>query len=236
MSGDTGDTFFWSDWQSDPKLRACSFAAQGVWMRILCIMADSEEKGCLLINGIKPTIEELCDVIGKTPEMVGPLVDELGKWGVYSVDRRGVIYSRKMIKARKKVEASRKGGKKGGPVSLEKQTGIFSTRTPTRDATRGVTRHPIHSIPKKVSKKEGKPNHGLGKKNGEVNGSHVTIADPKERLARFQKTLAAALGKDGWLIVGAAADPALPDHARCLAICKAKATELGKGWPTLWPT
>lgn len=70
----------------------------------------------------------------------------------------------------------------------------------------------------------------VGRKNGES-----TIKDPQERLNRFQKTLAEAIGRDGYQIVGAAADPENPLHSRSLALCQAKAKELGKGWPPQWP-
>lgn len=63
----------------------------------------------------------------------------------------------------------------------------------------------------------------------------VTIFDPKERLNRFQRTIADAIGRDGYLIVGQASDPSNPLYARSLAICKSKAESLGKGWPHQWP-
>lgn len=71
--------------------------------------------------------------------------------------------------------------------------------------------------------------------NGLGNG-HVTIKEPRERLERFKKKIAEAFPERGWLIVIAASDPAAPDHARCLALCQAKAKELGKGWPHQWTT
>lgn len=63
----------------------------------------------------------------------------------------------------------------------------------------------------------------------------TTIRDAGERLSRFQKTLAEAMGRDGYSIVGAAQDPGNPLYARSLALCQAKAEELGKGWPHQWP-
>lgn len=69
-----------------------------------------------------------------------------------------------------------------------------------------------------------------GKKSGDV-----TVQDPDERIARFQKTIAKAIGKDGWSIVAVAADPAAPDYERALAVCKSAAARIGKGWPRLWP-
>ncbi len=83
------------------------------------------------------------------------------------------------------------------------------------------------------TKKEDSDSFNVGRKKRAGNG--CTIKDPAERLNRFQRSLAEAMGQDGYKIVGAAADPGNPFHARSLALCKAKAKEMGKGWPLLWP-
>ncbi|MGT2468458.1 hypothetical protein ACVOMV_32405 [Mesorhizobium atlanticum] len=51
MSGTIWSKFFWSDWESDPNLRLCSLAAQGLWMRMLCIAAAHEPIGYVAIAG-----------------------------------------------------------------------------------------------------------------------------------------------------------------------------------------
>ena len=43
--------FFWNDWENDPALKLCSLAAQGLWMRMLCICAKGETRGWLLVSG-----------------------------------------------------------------------------------------------------------------------------------------------------------------------------------------
>ncbi len=74
---------------------------------------------------------------------------------------------------------------------------------------------------------------GSGAGSGYPRGS-VTIADPLERLARFQAAIARQLGARGWDIVGSAADKADPEHDRNFALCQQAARALGKGWPRLW--
>lgn len=73
---------------------------------------------------------------------------------------------------------------------------------------------------------------GVGK-----NGSgNVTIKDPSERLARFQKSIAEAIPNgEGWAIVTEAMDPANLNFHRALATCQATAKRLNKGWPHQWP-
>lgn len=69
---------------------------------------------------------------------------------------------------------------------------------------------------------------------GKKNGARTTIADPQERLARFQASIARHLGREGWPIVAAAVDPNDPCHEASLAVCKKAANEMGKGWPHTW--
>ena len=49
MSGLPWGKFFWKDWLTDPALSVCSLAAQGLWMRMLCIMSMSEPPGHLTL-------------------------------------------------------------------------------------------------------------------------------------------------------------------------------------------
>jgi hypothetical protein len=124
--------FFWNDYAGDQELRLCSLAAQGFWMRLLCIAGQSIETGFVLLNGKKPTDEDLVKVTGATLEEVVSLRRELIAKGVCSKDRRDVLYCRRMVNEEKKRSKSRDGGKIGGPASLDKQKGIHATRGDTR--------------------------------------------------------------------------------------------------------
>lgn len=132
MAGLPYAKFYWSDWAADANLRTCTFAAQGFWMRLLCIAAESTQVGFVLLNGQNPTDEDLSKVTGATLEEVVSLREELLKKGVASVDRRSVLYNRRMVNAEIKRSRSAAGGKIGGPLSLEMQKGIHTTRGATR--------------------------------------------------------------------------------------------------------
>lgn len=93
--------------------------------------------------------------------------------------------------------------------------------------------HPQEEENKKKEVEQILSSFGIGKKAGIKNG--FTIQDPSERLARFQRTIAEALGVDGYAIVGAASDPSSPEFERCLTLCQAKARDLNRGWPFQWP-
>lgn len=90
--------WFWNDWQGDPALRACTLAAQGLWMRLLCVAAESDPYGHVLINGRKPTVAELSRICGEGEAVLSGLIEELDRNGVFSRTRGGVIYSRRMVR------------------------------------------------------------------------------------------------------------------------------------------
>ena len=46
--------FEWQKWEAEPTLKLCSLGAQGLWMRLLCVMA--QEDGYLLVNGRAPSV------------------------------------------------------------------------------------------------------------------------------------------------------------------------------------
>jgi hypothetical protein len=99
MAGNPYSKFFWADWQADPALKVCSLAAQGLWMRMLCVMAEAEPRGHLLI-GTKPcTMRDLAAIAGADEATVIALVGELDARGVFSrVGHAKTIASRRMIR------------------------------------------------------------------------------------------------------------------------------------------
>lgn len=113
--------FFWSDYASDPALKICSFAAQGLWMRMLCIASEHDPIGYVAVNGRGLDGQAIARATGGSLEEVATLLAELESNGVYSLDRRGWIYSRRMIRDAKKAKHAQKIGKKGGNPNLRKQ-------------------------------------------------------------------------------------------------------------------
>jgi len=114
--------FFPADWRSDPKLRMCSIAARGFWMECLCLMHEADPYGHLIINRKAPSDPQLAALTGTDPSTVRTLLSELEEAGVFSRNRAGVIYSRRMVADEKMAVLARKNGKKGGNPSLCNQT------------------------------------------------------------------------------------------------------------------
>ena len=118
MSGVTWSKFYWSDWASDPKLKLCSLAGQGLWMQLLCLAAQNDPIGYLSVAGRPLGVTDLARLIGASETELGDCLSELERNGVFSRDRTGRIYSRRMVTdARKSAEAV-KNGKLGGNPSL----------------------------------------------------------------------------------------------------------------------
>lgn len=111
--------FFWSDWDSDEGLRQCSLAAQGLWMRMLCICAKGEPVGYLTIRGEPLDVTGIARAVGIPETEATPLLKEMDRWGVFSRDTKGRIYSRRIVRDEEKYNVARKHGEKGGNPSLK---------------------------------------------------------------------------------------------------------------------
>ena len=51
--------FYPADWSSNAKLRRCTFAERGVWIDVMCLMADSDEFGVL-----RWSLKDLANAVG----------------------------------------------------------------------------------------------------------------------------------------------------------------------------
>jgi len=120
MSGITWTKFFWSDWQSEPALRLCSYAARGLWMDMLCIAAAHDPIGYVAVAGRGLDETSIARMTGGQESEVRDLLGELERNGVFSRDRQSRIYSRRMVADAKKAAIARKNGKLGGNPSLGK--------------------------------------------------------------------------------------------------------------------
>lgn len=106
---------FWEHYECDEDLREASFAAQGLWMRMLCIMARAEPYGCLLTGtGRAIDLPSLARKVGAAVDEIAPLLDELERCNVFSRRSDGVIYCRRLVRDRAVYLFRSANGKKGG--------------------------------------------------------------------------------------------------------------------------
>jgi hypothetical protein len=90
--------FFWADWAGDNALSLCSLAAQGLWMRLLCIAAQNEPYGSILSGGRQPPDEELAKLMRPAirVERFRRLLAELELRKVVKRDPDGTLFSARM--------------------------------------------------------------------------------------------------------------------------------------------
>lgn len=105
-------SFQWypGDWLSKPEVRACSIAARGLWIDMICLMHEGEPYGHLTIRGkvVLPNI--LARITGTTVEEVETLLAELEGLGVFSRTEDGIIYSRRMVQDERIRQTRAEGG------------------------------------------------------------------------------------------------------------------------------
>ena len=106
------------DWRGDAKLRMCSIGARGLWMEMMCIMHEGEPYGHLLVSGRPPTAKQLAVLSGISNSECERFLAELELAGVYSKTEAVVIYSRRMVRDKAKLDKDRENGKGGGNPNL----------------------------------------------------------------------------------------------------------------------
>jgi len=103
MAKNPSTTWYFNDWENDEKLKACSLAAQGLWMRLLGIAARSPEPGVVQIGSLTLSLPDglahIALAVGRPLEEIAPLIDELTTSGAASLDRKRRLVNRRMVRA-----------------------------------------------------------------------------------------------------------------------------------------
>jgi hypothetical protein len=106
--------FYWSDWEGDDDLALCSLAAQGLWLRLLCMMAKAKPVGHLTRAKGQMTVRDIAFLVRQDEATITALLDELERENVFSRTDDGTIYSRRMIRDYAKYLTDIENGKRGG--------------------------------------------------------------------------------------------------------------------------
>lgn len=95
-----------ADLDAEPTLRLCSWEAGFLWVKLLGFMHHSPQRGFLIKeNGDAYSEKDLVlSISGATPEKIVSCLFELESNAVFSRDRRGIIYCRKMVKGQKRIK------------------------------------------------------------------------------------------------------------------------------------
>lgn len=113
--------FYPADWRKDPALSACSLAARGLWIELMCIAHEGGTYGVLSINGKPMAPAQIARMVGESPAAVVKLLAELEDAGVFSRDEQGCIYSRRMVKDEHVRNVRADAGRLGGNPNLLNQ-------------------------------------------------------------------------------------------------------------------
>ena len=113
--------FYPADWRTDSSLKVCSLSARGLWVEMLCLMHELGQQegsryGYLELRGKKLTNQQLSRLVGVPEESLNVLLEELEEAGVFSLDDKQTIFSRRLLRdeslKQKRAEAGSKGGSK----------------------------------------------------------------------------------------------------------------------------
>lgn len=94
----TWSKFCWDDWGNDGPLQDCGMAAQGLWINLLRLMFNSERQGYLQINGEPMTSLQIAKRTGFDKRTIEKQLAVLIEHKVCSVDEKGILYSRRMVR------------------------------------------------------------------------------------------------------------------------------------------
>jgi hypothetical protein len=113
--------FYPADWRKDTAVQACSLAARGLWVELLCVAHECVPYGVLAINGTPMTVAQIARIVGESPSIVKRLLAELEHAGVFGRRDDGAIYSRRMLRDQRIREVRAQAGRLGGNPNLLKQ-------------------------------------------------------------------------------------------------------------------
>lgn len=152
------------------------------------------------------------------PVLVKFFTEEGGKWHQKKADKE-------LTKAVALTEAKAAAGRKGAASKWQRHGTANDT-----DMAEPSNSHRQSDAPLPLPKPIDLSSFVLGR------GRASEPMSDENKIALFQKWLATSIGKNGWQIVGVAADPTSDGYADAVAFCRAHAKKNGKGWPHKWPT
>lgn len=143
--------WFWRDWLADGDLGQVSAKARGVWMEMLCIMAQGRRYGYLETAAGKPMSDEAICRLGRLSSTeLSEGMQELLDAKVPGLElSTGILYSRRLVREDEQRTSGRKFGKKGGgnPLLREESEENPDTRLPDTIGSKGVPKGPLYTPP-----------------------------------------------------------------------------------------
>lgn len=110
--------FYPGDWLRSTDLRSCSVGARGLWIDMICLMHEGYPYGYLKVGNKVILPSNLSRMVGATLQEVEGWIKELEEANVFSRDKDGCIFSRRMVNDEKIRQSRAIGGKLGGNPHL----------------------------------------------------------------------------------------------------------------------
>jgi hypothetical protein len=113
--------FFPTDYLGDQEIALLPLDAQGMWVRVVCVMQGALKRGFLQDKNGSPLSSKAIGILtGRTEQEVENLLRIIVESGVFSKTKNGVIYCRRISKEEAISEVRAESGSKGGSKTQTK--------------------------------------------------------------------------------------------------------------------
>jgi hypothetical protein len=133
--------FYPGDWLRSADLRACSVGARGLWIDMLCLMHEGTPYGYLRVGGTVIHSETLARMVGAEVEQIAKWLAELAGAEVFSTDKNGVIFSRRMVRDERIRGMRASAGKIGGTHRALKQSAKQTGKQTIEQLSKQIGKH-----------------------------------------------------------------------------------------------
>lgn len=138
--------FYPGDWMKDSNLRRCTHAAKGVWIDMLCLMFDSEQRGVLATAGRAWSDSEIALAVGGDHDVTLACIAELTLKGVANRTEGGALYSKRLVRDEHKRRLCSEAGKRGGNPTLKGHAKGAPKRNPTPSSSSSSSDKPLSPL------------------------------------------------------------------------------------------
>lgn len=133
----------------DPNLRRCSRAARGMWIDMLCIMFECEDRGVFSTGGSPWTNEDIAAAVGGDIAEGLACIDELLRKGVAHRNQAGAILCKRMVRDEQIRQERVKAGSNGGSkTQANRQAKLKQTDKQKQSSSSSSSNSPNGGAPK----------------------------------------------------------------------------------------
>lgn len=121
--------FYPGDWLKDPSLRRCSTAARGLWMDMICLLHEMEERGVFATLGQPWSDNEIAAALPGNPSENLALLTELCQKGVAKRREDRAIFCARMVRDEHIRTVRSDAGRAGGQAKCKQNPSKQASKT-----------------------------------------------------------------------------------------------------------